>query len=127
MQTLEQLITARIAAKREEDAAIAERRRIDGEIAEILKDPAKPEGTISQKVESLGVKVGVTYKITRSVDSKKLQADWDKLTAGAQAAFRWKPDVSVSELRKLEGPDAAAAAIYITAKPASPSVDIDLI
>jgi hypothetical protein len=125
--TISELVAARISAKRAEDEAIAERRGLDAQLAEMLKDPNKPEGSISQKLEGLGVKLTVTYKINRSVDGKKLQADWDKLTAGAQAAFKWKPDVSVSELRKLEGPDATVAAIYITAKPGAPSVEIDLI
>lgn len=125
--SITELVAARIAAKRAEDDAVAERRRIDGQLADLLKDPNKTEGSVSQKVEALGVKLTVTYKVTRSVDAKKLQADWDKLPAGAQAAFRWKPDVSVSELRKLDGVDATVAAAYITSKSASPSVDIDLI
>ena len=125
--TISELVAARISAKRAEDDAIAERRRIDGQLAELLKDPAKPEGSISQKLEDLGLKLTITYKISRTVDSKKLTADWDKLPASAQVAFKWKPEVSVSELRKLEGVDATVAAAYITAKPASPSVDIELI
>lgn len=125
--TISELVAARISAKRAEDEAIAERRRIDGQLAELLKDPAKPEGSVSQKLDDLGLKLTVTYKIGRTVDSKKLTADWDKLSATAQAAFKWKPEVSVSELRKLDGVDATVAAAYITAKPASPSVEIELI
>lgn len=125
--SITELVAARISAKQAEDQAIAERRGIDAQLAELLKDPAKPEGAISQKLADLGLKVTVTYKISRTVDGKKLQAEWDKLPAGAQAAFKWKPEVSVSELRKLEGIDATVAAVYITAKPASPSVEIDVI
>lgn len=128
--TISQLVAARISAKQAEDAAIAERRNIDAQLAELLKNPNKPEGAVSQKLEDMGLKLTVTYKISRTVDaasSKKLQAEWDKLSAGAQAAFKWKPEVSVSELRKLEGIDATVAAAYITSKPASPSVDIDVL
>ena len=125
--TISELVAARISAKQAEDAAIAERRNIDAQLAELLKDPSKPEGAVSQKLADLGVKLTVTYKISRNVDSKKLQAEWDKLSAGAQAAFKWKPEVSVSELRKLEGIDATVAAAYITAKPASPSIEIEVI
>lgn len=125
--TISELVAARISAKQAEDAAIAERRNIDAKLAELLKDPNKPEGAVSQKLDDLGVKLTVTYKISRNVDNKKLQAEWDKLTAGAQAAFKWKADVSVSELRKLEGIDATVAAAYITAKPASPSIEIDVL
>lgn len=123
--TLTQLIAARIAAKRIEDQAVAERRDLDQQIAELLKDPAKPEGTISQKAD--GYKVTVTYKVDRKVDSEKLQAAWSKLSAAASAAFKWKADVSVSELRKLEGADAAAAAVFITSQPASPSIKIEAV
>jgi hypothetical protein len=123
--TIDQLIAARIAAKRVEDAAIAERRKIDGVIAELLKDDNKPEGSVSQKAD--GYKVTVTYKIDRKVDTDKLQAAWAKLSAAAAQAFKWKADVSVSELRKLEGADAAAASVFITSKPASPSITIEAI
>lgn len=85
--TISELVAARISAKQAEDAAIAERRNIDAQLAELLKDPNKPEGAVSQKLADLGVKLTVTYKISRNVDSKKLQAEWDKLSAGAQAAF----------------------------------------
>ncbi len=123
--TLTQLIAARIAAKRIEDQAVEDRRALDKQIAELLKDPNKPEGAISQKAD--GYKVTVTYKVDRKVDSEKLQAAWSKLSAAASAAFKWKADVSVTELRKLEGPDAAAAAVFITSQPASPSIKIEAV
>lgn len=122
---LQELINIRIAAKRAEEAAVTERRRIDEQIAELLKDPNKPEGSISQKLE--GYKVTVTYKIDRKADTDKLSADWAKLSAAAQAAFRWKADVSTGELKKLTGKDAAAASAYITSKEASPSITIEAI
>lgn len=123
--SISELIAARIAAKRVEDEAVAERRRIDGVIADLLKDANKPEGSISQKAD--GYKVTVTYKIDRKVDTDKLQAAWPKLSAAAAQAFKWKADVMVSELRKLEGIDAAAAAVFVTSKPASPSLTIEAI
>lgn len=125
--TISELVAARISAKQAEDEAIAERRRIDEQLAELLKNPDKPEGAISQKLDDIGLKLTVTYKINRTVDAKKLQAEWDKLSAGAQAAFKWKPEVSVSELRKLDGIDATVAAAYITAKPGAPSVEIQAV
>jgi hypothetical protein len=125
MQTLEQLITARLAAKRDEDAAVAARRALDGQIAELLKDPAKVEGTVSQKVD--GYKISVTYAVTRKADADKLQKEWDKLPASVAAAFRWKPEVSTTELRKLEGIDATVAASFITTTPASPSIKIEAV
>jgi hypothetical protein len=125
MQTLEQLITARLAAKRGEDAAVAARRALDGQIAELLKDPAKVEGTVSQKIE--GYKISVTYAVSRKADADKLQKEWDKLPASVAAAFRWKPEVSTTELRKLEGIDATVASSFITTTPASPSIKIEAV
>jgi hypothetical protein len=125
MQTLEQLIAARLAAKREEDAAVAARRALDGQIAELLKDPAKVEGTVSQKVD--GYKISVTYAVSRKADADKLQKEWDKLPASVAAAFRWKPEVSTTELRKLEGIDATVASSFITTTPASPSIKIEAV
>ena len=123
--TITELVAARIAAKRIEDDAVTERRNIDAAIAEMLKDPNKPEGSVSQKTD--GYKVTVTYKIDRKVDTDKLQAAWSKLSAAAAQAFKWKADVSVSELRKLEGAAAAEASVFITSKPASPSLTIEAI
>jgi hypothetical protein len=125
MQTLEQLIAARLAAKRDEDAAVAARRALDGQIAELLKDPAKVEGTVSQKID--GYKISVTYAVSRKADADKLQKEWDKLPASVAAAFRWKPEVSTTELRKLEGIDATVASSFITTTPASPSIKIEAV
>lgn len=121
--TISELVAARIAAKRAEDAAVAERRRIDGAIADLLKDANKPEGSISQKAD--GYKVTVQYGVSRTVDTKKLTADWDKLSPAAQSAFRWKAEAAVAELKELGGIDATVAANYITSKPASPQVKIE--
>ena len=123
--TLTELIAARIEAKRNEDAAIAARREIDAELALLLSDKDVGEGTVSAKEN--GFKVSVVYKVDRKVDAAALSKGWDSLSADAQAAFDWKPSVKVSALRKLEGADAAAAAVFITAKPASPSITIEAV
>lgn len=121
--TLDQLIAARLTAKRQEEAAIQARREIDEQIATLLRPTDKLEGSVSQKIE--GYKITVQYGINRSVDTEKLSADWSKIPASAQAAFRWKADVAVSELKKLDGVDATVAAVYITSKPAAPQIKIE--
>jgi hypothetical protein len=123
--TLSELIASRIAAKRIEDEAIQERRNIDAAIADLLRDPAKPEGSISQRTE--GCKVTVTYKIDRKVDSDALTKAWGALPKDVQDAFKWKADVSVSALRKLDPASAGKAAEFVTAKPASPSITIEAV
>lgn len=124
MQTisLTELIAARVAAKRDEDAAAAKRKKLDASIAALLKDANKPEGTITQKAGEW--KVSVTYKVSRKVDTAKLQDDWAKLPINVQAAFNWSADVSVSELRKLEDKSALIASKYFDSKEASPSIEI---
>ncbi len=123
--TLTELIAARIAAKRAEDAAVAERRKLDADIAALLKDANKPEGSISEKAGDW--KVTVTYKLSRKVDTAKLQDDWAKLPIDVQAAFKWSADVSVTELRKLEDRSTLIASKYFETKEASPSIEIKAI
>jgi hypothetical protein len=124
--TISELVAARIAAKRVEDAAIKARREIDGQIAELLKDATKPEGSVSQKLPE-GYKVTVTYKLDRKVDTEKLTANWGKLPLDVQAAFKWTAGLSVSEFRKLEGTASVSASQYFTTKEASPSLTIEAI
>lgn len=121
--SLTELVAARIAAKRAEDAAVATRREIDAQIATAMRDDSKPEGAVSEKLD--GYKVICTYGVTRSVDTDRLSTDWTRLPAAAQAAFRWKADVAVSELKKLQAADAAIAAAYITSKPATPQIKVE--
>lgn len=124
MSNVEELVVQRIAAKRAEDEAVKARRAIDEQIATLLKTD-KAEGTVSERAGDF--KVSVTYGITRNVDNDKLRSEWDKLTPAAQAAFRWKAEAAVGELKKLEGVDALMAASYITSKPASPQVKIEAV
>lgn len=123
--TLTELIAARIAAKRAEDAAVAERRKLDADIAALMKDANKPEGSISEKAGDW--KVTVTYKLSRKVDTAKLQDDWAKLPIDVQAAFKWAADVSVTELRKLEDRSTLIASKYFETKEAAPSIEIKAI
>lgn len=73
--SLSTLVAARIEAKRAEDAAVKARREVDAQIAEFLKDPAKLEGSVSQKLAE-GYKVTVTYKLDRKVDTDALKTGW---------------------------------------------------
>ena len=122
--TISTLVAARIAAKQSEDAAVQARRDIDTQLAELLRDPAKTEGTVSQKVD--GYKVVATYGMTRKADTEKLQAAWQSLPLTLQCAFRWKPEVSTSELRKLDAAQQLIVSKFIETKPASPSIKIEL-
>lgn len=123
--TIEELVAERVEAKKSEDAAAAARREIDQQIAALLSDATKPEGTISQKLPD-GKKVSVTYTINRKVDSEALQTAWAKLPLDVQNLFRWKAEISVSELRKLDEKSTLTASKFFDSKPGSPSVKIEI-
>lgn len=122
---IETLAAAWLAAKAAEDTAKAERYRIEKDIAALL--PAKDEGTAHADLD--GLKLAVTYKLTRKVDADKLQQGWNTLPATVQAAFSWKPDVSITQLRALEKAapqDYATALQFITTSPANkPSIKVE--
>ena len=122
--TLEQLASAWQAAKADERAANARRLEIEEQIVEAL--PLADEGT--QTVEAGPYKVKVTTKISRSVDTKALQAHWNSLSAFAQDVFTWKADLSLSALRRLQENHPSlypSIATYITSKPAKPAVVVE--
>lgn len=123
--SLEELVAARVEAKKSEDAAVAARREIDQQISTMLADPNKPEGSISQKLAD-GKKLTVTYSMTRKVDTDALQSDWGRLSLDVQSLFRWKAEVSVSELRKLDSQAALVASKYFESKPGSASIKIEI-
>lgn len=122
--TITELIEARIVAKRSEDEAAAKRRDIDAKIAAVLADASKQEGTVTQKVD--GFKVSVTYKMTRSVDQELVEKEWAKMTDAQHAAFKWKADLSLAAFKKLDGTEQAGLSKYITTKPATASVSIEV-
>jgi hypothetical protein len=123
--TIDQLIAARLEAKRAEDAAVQARREIDEQITNLLRPADKLEGTVSEKTGEY--KVSVTYKLSRTVSTEDLQKAWDKLTAEQQGAFKWKADVSVAALRKLDDKAQLGVSKFITSKPASPTITIEAV
>ena len=111
-------------AKSDEEAARARRYEIEARIVQAL--PARDEGT--SKAEDAGLRVSVTYKLTRSVDSAALREQWSLLPEKVQAVFRWSADIDTRKLRAAQdmAPDAyAEAARYITTRPAKPAVKVE--
>ncbi len=110
--------------KRIEDDARASRVAAEARLVSMVE--ARDEGTIHE--EDGGVKVTVTFKVTRTVDADRVVADWNSLPPVIHDAFVWKPDLVLKQMRALEAanPDAyAILAQYLTAKPAKPSVKIE--
>lgn len=123
--SLTELLAARLAAKKIEEDAIESRRELDAQIADYLRGETL-EGTVSLKEDFF--KVSATYKIDRKVeDADKLAAAWPMMAPAVQSAFVWKPNVSVSALRKLSETDAMVAAQFIVAKEASPSIKVEVV
>lgn len=117
------LAAAWMQAKQEEDDAKARRYEIEAEIAAAL--PGKDEGATSSENEK--VRVCVTRKLTRKVDGEALKEAWNSLQPTVQKAFSWKPDLSISVLRKLDEQETAQVARFITTAPAKPAVKCELI
>jgi hypothetical protein len=116
------LLTARLRkAKFQEATAKAERLRIEAAIEALFPKPENGEGTHTDE------EIRIKWSINRSVDTPAVQAEWEKLSANAKKAFRWKADVDLTHLRALKELDSAAyneAATYITSKPAKPSIEL---
>lgn len=124
--TITELAAARIAAKQREDEAIAERRRIDSAISELITGPS--EGSVTNKDD--GFKVTVTRKLTRKVDTAKLQAAWTTLSDTVQKTFTWSAGLDTKHFRALQdvgNADLATASEFITTSPAAVSVSVEAI
>ena len=125
MSELKELCRQRVLAKKAEDEAVAARKAIDADIAKLMRTPGLTEGTASEKLE--GFKVSVSYGITRKLDTKKLQADWDKITAPVRACINWKADLSTTAFRALDQDNLLALSNYMESKESSPTVKVELL
>lgn len=117
------LAAAWLQAKADEDAAKTRRYEIEKEI--IAAVPVKDEGTAKTEVGAL--RVSVTTKYTRSVDTEALQTAWASLQPTVQKAVNWRADLSISALKRLDEQETAQALRYITTKPAKPAVKVEAI
>lgn len=112
------------AAKLAEDAAIAHRRSIGKLIEDAL--PGADEGTTSAKVGNL--KITVTRKVTRKVDSTALQNKWEFLPGNVRDTFKWTADINTRHYRALQELATAELNVaneFITTTPAATSVKVE--
>ena len=120
---LNELVLLLKVAKINEEQARKERHVIESLIMGEME--VKGEGTVSQKTEN-GT-VSVSYGLTRKVDDIGLIANWDKLNEVSKKVFKWKPEVKVGELKKVQELLPAVYLVvseYITATPSKPTVSI---
>jgi hypothetical protein len=119
--TISELASLLRKAKQAEADAKAERLRIEGLITEQFAKPESNEGTHNDE------EFTITWKLNRTVNTDQLAADYEDLPTNAKNAFRWKADVNLAYLRSLSEIDPAAynkAAVFITSKPAKPSIEL---
>ena len=87
----------------------------------------KEEGTVSKKGDYY--KLSVTFGIDRKVDAHLARSLADEMDAERYARiFRWKPEVSVSELKYLKDNNPEVfrqVSRALTAKPTKPSVKVE--
>lgn len=121
---IQELARMRVLAKKAEDDAIAARRKIDKDIADLLADPNKTEGTVSVAPE--GFKVSVSYGVTRKLDTKHLQADWTKLPAAVQGCVKWSAELSTTQFRTLDNDAVLVLSSYMETKPSTPTVKVEV-
>ena len=122
--TLAQLAQLLLNAKAREQAAKDERTAIEAQIADLIG--VKEEGTTTAEAD--GFKIKTVGKLTRSIDTNAVQADWDNLDPAIQKCIKWKADLDTKNLRSLESMRddlVPVIAKYMTTKPAKPSVTIE--
>lgn len=122
--TLELLAANWLSTKRDEDAARALRLNIEEQMLTLL--PAVEEGVA--KATCGHFQVGATYRLNRKVDTEKLKDDWNTIPGRVRAAFTWKADVSITQLRAMEKAaplDYAEALHYISTSAAKPAIKIE--
>lgn len=122
-KTPELLAQAWLDAKAEENAARAKRVEIEEELLAIL--PCREEGSQTIKLEN-GMRVVTEGRMTRSIDAKALQDDWNDLPAIIQGTFHWKPDLKITCFKSLEDDHKALIAKYVTTKPAKSGVKVEV-
>ena len=90
------LLTAEwLALKHEEKLMQARRRQVEDEL--LTHVATVPEGTVH-----LNDSLKIQFKLTRKVDSDKLDEIWDTLPENVQDVFEWEAKPVLKELRKVE-------------------------
>lgn len=106
--------------------AQARERRIEIEQDIINLVGVQDEGTTNRETSQFKVKT--VGKLTRSLDEKAIQADWDNLPDAIKKCIKWKPSLDTKSLRALESMREdllPTVAHYTTTKPAKPSISVE--
>jgi len=112
-------------AKEAEAAAKDRRIQVESQITELVG--FAEEGTTN--AEGILFKVKTVGKLTRSLDDKAIQSDWDKLPNEIKQCVNFKASLNTTKLRALETMRddlVPLMAQYMTTKAAKPSVSVEV-
>lgn len=115
-----------LIAKQAEADAIANRRSIEDQLAQLVNVSADLDGTETREVGQYTVKI--VGRIDRKVDADKLQeiAIEHGLTDHLSSLFRWKPEINATAWKQADPAIVRPLADAITAKPGRPSFKITI-
>ena len=115
-----------LIAKQAEADAIANRRSIEDQLAQLVNVRADLDGTETLKAGQYTVKI--VGRIDRKVDADKLQeiAIEYGLTDHLSSLFRWKPEINATAWKQADPAIVRPLADAITAKPGRPSFKITI-
>ena len=111
-------------AKEAEAHAKERRLQVESQITDLIG--VADEGTTN--AEGNLFKVKTVGKLTRSLDDKAIQSDWDTLPDEIKKCVKWKSSLDTKNLRSLEAMRddlIPVMAQYMTTKPAKPSVSVE--
>ena len=115
-----------LIAKQAEADAIANRRSIEDQLAQLVNVRADLDGT--ETLEAGQYTVKIVGRIDRKVDADKLQeiAIEHGLTDHLSSLFRWKPEINATAWKQADPAIVRPLADAITAKPGRPSFKITI-
>lgn len=115
-----------LIAKQAEADAIANRRSIEDQLAQLVNVSADLDGT--ETLEAGQYTVKIVGRIDRKVDADKLQeiAIEHGLMDHLSSLFRWKPEINATAWKQADPAIVRPLADAITAKPGRPSFKITI-
>jgi len=126
MTELSNLAKQWIKAKNAEATAITARRALEDQMRSLMGVADNLEGV--EKATPEGFEIKVTGRITRKVDSDRLQelAVEAGLSDHLSSLFRWKPEINLSVWKATDKAITTPLAPAITAEPGRPSFSISI-
>jgi hypothetical protein len=122
--TDEELAREWMEAKQVEKSAVESRRKIEDRLLSLIGVPETMEGT--QSAEAGAYKIKVTGRMSRKVDTDKLQevALANGIFDHLQSLFRWKAEINAAQWKIADASITEPLTEAITTKPGRPAFQI---